>query len=480
MLIRSIALASLTLAVQAQATNPVLATTTNKPALIRPSTCGQPLIDPDRDRGLFIWQECNGNIASDRWHILISGGGIAKFTSIKARFTALSANKNLQLKSFEQNDSAILSPSNTQLDVDMRVYKNGVDQLSFRSGENACMLFRSHDVQISLGANKSLHEDENLALSGGGFHCNIDTDLDGLSDVQEVSLGTDAFNSDTDSGGVIDAEELAAGTNPVNFNDDEAARYYCGAPDFDPKKDRGIYLWKDCLSTIDRWSLRIVAGDGPKLNIRARFDASIGISDITPVSFEQNDYLDDNDPRAVRVFMSTWRNGVDGIDFTVNGNACYVVEGVSGLPQFTGTQFGARRVLNMQAEVSLNDGKSCSPILTDSDADGLADLAEFFLGTNPNNPDSDGDRLLDGEEYQKYKTDPLHVNSDRDGLSDWAEVTHVGTDPLKADSDDDGLTDGQERKTYNTDPLQQDTDGGGINDGEEVQRGTDPLDRADD
>jgi hypothetical protein len=361
----------------------------------------------------------------------------------------------------------------------MRVYKNGVDQLSFRSGENACLMFLSHDIQIALGANKALNESEYLELSAG-LGCNIDTDLDGLSDAQESILGTDSFNSDTDSGGVIDAEELAAGTNPLDFNDDGAARYYCGAPDFDPKKDRGIYLWKDCLSTIDRWSLRILAGGGAELNIRARFDASIGISDITPISFEQNDYVDDRDPRAVRVFMSARRTGVDGIDFTVNGDACYIVEGVSGLPRQTGTQFGARRVLNRQGEVSLIDGKSCNPILPDSDGDGLADLAELFFGTDPNKPDSDGDRLLDGEEFHKYKTDPLHVNTDRDGLSDWAEVTHFGTDPLNADSDDDGLTDGEERKTYKTDPLQQDTDGGGINDGEEVQRGTDPLNRTDD
>jgi outer membrane protein OmpA-like peptidoglycan-associated protein len=70
----------------------------------------------------------------------------------------------------------------------------------------------------------------------------------------------------------------------------------------------------------------------------------------------------------------------------------------------------------------------------DSDDDGLSDDAELKLGTNPNNPDTDGDGLLDGEEVDKYKTDPKDPDTDAGGIKDGAEVRN-GANPLDADDD---------------------------------------------
>jgi hypothetical protein len=78
------------------------------------------------------------------------------------------------------------------------------------------------------------------------------------------------------------------------------------------------------------------------------------------------------------------------------------------------------------------------------------------LGTDKNNPDSDGDGLSDGAEVNTYKTDPL-----------------------VADSDGDGLGDGSEVNTYGTQPLVNDTDGDSVNDGDELREGLDPLDGSD-
>jgi hypothetical protein len=47
---------------------------------------------------------------------------------------------------------------------------------------------------------------------------------------------------------------------------------------------------------------------------------------------------------------------------------------------------------------------------TDTDSDGLDALAEAALGTDPNNPDSDGDGFADGAEVSSY-TNPLDSNS---------------------------------------------------------------------
>ncbi len=44
--------------------------------------------------------------------------------------------------------------------------------------------------------------------------------------------------------------------------------------------------------------------------------------------------------------------------------------------------------------------------ITDSDNDGLTDIEEEQLGTNPFNPDTDGDGLKDGEEVKVYRTRP--------------------------------------------------------------------------
>lgn len=65
---------------------------------------------------------------------------------------------------------------------------------------------------------------------------------------------------------------------------------------------------------------------------------------------------------------------------------------------------------------------------TDSDGDGLADVDESSLGTDPFNPDSDNDGLWDGDEIGQG-TDPLLADSDGDGFSDGDEVGQA-TDPL--------------------------------------------------
>ncbi|RPH94578.1 OmpA family protein [candidate division KSB1 bacterium] len=114
----------------------------------------------------------------------------------------------------------------------------------------------------------------------------------------------------------------------------------------------------------------------------------------------------------------------------------------------------------------------------DSDGDSLSNKQEKQLGTDPKNPDTDGDGLTDGEEYLQYNTDPLKSDTDGDGLSDGDEVLKYKTDPLKPDTDGDGLTDGDEVANYKTDPLNPDSDGDGLNDKDEViQHKTDPLNR---
>ncbi|MBP5227429.1 MAG: hypothetical protein J6336_08590, partial [Kiritimatiellae bacterium] len=100
-----------------------------------------------------------------------------------------------------------------------------------------------------------------------------------------------------------------------------------------------------------------------------------------------------------------------------------------------------------------------------------AGIAITVLGTDPFNPDTDGDGLVDGEEVA-LGTDPFLADTDDDGLLDGEEVS-IGSDPLLIDSDGDGLTDGEE-VILASDPLKVDSDGDGLSDWEETVLGTDP------
>lgn len=110
----------------------------------------------------------------------------------------------------------------------------------------------------------------------------------------------------------------------------------------------------------------------------------------------------------------------------------------------------------------------------DSDGDGLTDTNELEIGTDPNNPDTDSDRLSDGEEVLRRNTDPRNSDSDGDLLSDGDEVLDHNTDPLNADTDNDRLSDGEEIR-LGTDPRNPDTDSDGLLDGEESPPCPDPL-----
>jgi hypothetical protein len=82
----------------------------------------------------------------------------------------------------------------------------------------------------------------------------------------------------------------------------------------------------------------------------------------------------------------------------------------------------------------------------DSDYDGLDDDDELIAGTDPNNPDTDADKLLDGQEVHLYATDPLVVDTDGDTYSDFEEVMvlpsqypNITIKPNDPDDDGDGF-----------------------------------------
>ncbi|MFX1295857.1 MAG: PKD domain-containing protein, partial [Promethearchaeota archaeon] len=101
----------------------------------------------------------------------------------------------------------------------------------------------------------------------------------------------------------------------------------------------------------------------------------------------------------------------------------------------------------------------------DTDWDGLKDYEEFSKETDPRNPDTDNDGLLDGEDPF-----PTKYDGDGDGLSDKIEVD-IGTLVNGTDTDEDGLSDGEEviGWGFQTNPLSDDSDHDFLPDKRETQ-----------
>lgn len=158
----------------------------------------------------------------------------------------------------------------------------------------------------------------------------------------------------------------------------------------------------------------------------------------------------------------------------------------------------------------------------DTDKDGLPDPKEKSLGSDPNDPDTDNDRLKDGAEYNGFtmaknvircdrssaaigkirRTSLLRPDTDRDGLKDGQEVFGVKifqivrtpggrsytlgllkSHPNRPDTDFDGLKDkvevtGSAAGKFNfakTNPANCHTDLGLRSDGYELSRGKNPV-----
>ncbi|MBI5728277.1 MAG: thrombospondin type 3 repeat-containing protein [Candidatus Magasanikbacteria bacterium] len=123
----------------------------------------------------------------------------------------------------------------------------------------------------------------------------------------------------------------------------------------------------------------------------------------------------------------------------------------------------------------------------DDDNDGLTDLEEQRLGTNPLKADTDGDGIGDAEEV-KRGLNPLKIDTDGDGVPDnkdvfpldskeWLDRDHDGIgDNADTDNDNDGVSDVIEIK-LGLNPKNPDTDGDGVPDGAEVRAKTNPKNK---
>ena len=331
----------------------------------------------------------------------------------------------------------------------------------------------------------------------------LDTDNDGLPDDWEKwYLGNldSGANNDADGDGLLNLEEFLQSTNPNSTDSD-----YDGLSDGDEVHIHHTdpLLWdSDGDNMPDGWEVQ--HGLNPLANDSAGDSDMDGLTNI-------QEYWQGTDPQL----MDTDGDGLtDGDEVFVyqtdparadsDGDGLNDMEEIilgtdpwnydtdqDGLPDGDEVNLYATNPLlsdtdgdGMPDKWELDNQLNplVSDIALDPDNDGLTNLEEFQQLTDPQDPDTDGDDLTDGNEVHVRLTDPLNFDSDFDGLPDGWELQY-GMNPLvannpNADPDGDGLTNAQEA-TYGTNPTAADSDGDGTNDGDEAAQGSNPKNAAD-
>ncbi len=338
------------------------------------------------------------------------------------------------------------------------------------------------------------------ATPSGPDNAQTDSDCDGLTDEEEFSiiygygedgkpLKTDPNNRDTDGDGLMDGIELGRTESPdpacgcVNGS----AEPYCGCTQEEyesrTKAECARYFY-GAATPVNATSPVLADTDGDGLmdgeedrNRNGRLD--LGETDPNNPDTD-GDGLSDYDELHVHHTDPTTRDtDGDGISDKIELEvACLdpLRPDSDGDGCLDGAEDSNRNGVVDEGETNPCDPSDCGLATgRDSDCDGLSDIEEEKLGTDPLNPDTDGDGLTDGDEMG------VTVNPDPANCPNFVPSTHPAnpTNPLRKDSDCDGLTDQEELSTYRTDPNNWDSDGDGLSDGLEVGRTTaqnpDPL-----
>ena len=227
-----------------------------------------------------------------------------------------------------------------------------------------------------------------------------DLDNDGLTNDEEVALGTDPVDSDSDDDGVSDGIEISNNMNPLDSQD---INY-----DFD----------NDGLTNIEELEL------GTGVN-NADTDAD-GINDGLEVLYGLNP------TNTADALLDKDGDGISNLDEVKAGL-------LPNNPDSDGDG------INDGVELALGlDPLDSTDAMADADGDGISNIDEIALGTDINNADSDGDGVKDGDEIANG-SDPLDENSfvgkaetliafddvNVDGVNDWLVTSTLSDSELK-------------------------------------------------
>lgn len=346
-----------------------------------------------------------------------------------------------------------------------------------------------------------------------------DSDLDGVCDDIEKLCGTDPRKRDTDGDGIEDFDELNDDPDSLTAQNSD-----CDQDDQDPGTCPSWISGTNSCSFAGRCG-QLSSPPFPPTDLDPLNSDSDGDGLLDGIELELG--ADPLDPNDAGDFLDSdgdgltdKQEGITGweVDVVLCSNTC-------------------SNAFNGNCNAGCAEGTDCAdcgpvtvtrtvfsdPLAGDTDFDGLPDLLEQILKLDPDTPDTDGDSLLDFDEFngfgfyiplnfvhpgffltdagsQQIGTNPASQDTDGDMLSDnferlsgWPVLSvvdnaarNVISSPLFEDTDVDGLTDLEEflgkddkapgRNNDNgdaTDPTDPDTDDDGKLDSEEIE--SDPL-----
>lgn len=285
-----------------------------------------------------------------------------------------------------------------------------------------------------------------------------DSDIDGLDDFEERSAATDPNREDTDMDGLGDREELRESVLLFLF-DGDADDSNNPRLELVAYSDHAIIDGGDGLvaTTAMGDDVQVVAFGGavaPGDIVVAAGEN--GVIDTVPAGDELAT-LSENVASGPDGICDTTASGDDiqavGVGGSASAGDVCVRGGLDGVLDTAPAGDDFRR--------AIHDGLFVTdPNRRDTDLDGIPDGRELLLGINPNSADagtvldSDVDGLYDREELlgwdvvvdgvTRHVTSGVHAaDTDLDGVPDVYEWA-IGSDPRHRDTDGDGLGDGDE------------------------------------
>lgn len=290
---------------------------------------------------------------------------------------------------FDANGAEIFNSGTVQLpaptrDVAVPLDLNGIRRVRFTSTADESNTPGLSEVQVvSRPGGPGL--DPNNANDAP-----VDLDQDGLTNLQEFNLGTSIFLNDTDSDGLDDGQEPILGSNPILADTD----------------GDGLLDGNEINPTIDS------DGDGIK-NILDPDSDNDGLPDGVEVALGLNPLL-----------MDSNGNGIPDGSEDDDRDGLPNIEEISEHTDPTNPDTDGDKLLDGEEVIAGADGFITDPLRADTDGDGMPDGYESRFrvnrintnepGLNPTNPndaglDPDGDGLTNLQE-SALDTDPF--NSD--------------------------------------------------------------------
>ncbi len=312
-----------------------------------------------------------------------------------------------------------------------------------------------------------------------------DSDADGLPDHLERTHGTDPRNADTDGDGISDRAEVfspcvvfpgANGIAEINFSGSSALQPIPFNGFGKPTDIAYIGEYQGACTAEEVALFATLTFPGDDKNYQ-------GLDPLDP------DTDDDGLKDGVELVLgSSPLNRADAPYDTDNDGLLDSVE-----------KSGAGWTITVRNADGTTSTRTAlpSPLDPDSDDDGLPDLLEQYLGSDPRNRDTDNDGLLDFDEFKSTSSYSIALTAFRDfeakclgaGTCTYDPTGSLlyGTSVTSADTDQDGRSDAQELFEFWTvrvagqapydvtsSPTEADRDRDNLDDGEELALGTDP------